>query len=440
MKILMTNQISDTCTTNGNTLKWSVWNDIIDIDDNNVVIFNTLTRNAALIGKETLNTIPANRMYILLGFLVDADKDEVADWEETFRCAKTDMAYIDLTILLTHQCQMKCQYCFEGDKENKNISYDSVQDILYFLIQHKDDCNRLRITWFGGEPLLNYKTLKEMSMRLIDFCRENEIQYCADITTNAYALSRERCNEIVNELNVKRFIITIDGPANIHDQRRPLRSGQPTFERIWENIGYMIDAGAKVSIRMTIDRENAPFIPDFLHQVAKSSYAGRVGLSFCRTIDFNFTPEHVRSLLYSEKEFAEVEWRLIQIAHSLGLYQYSFPYKSPEGGCLRKGDIVIGSDGIVYKCLDTIGDKRWAVASISSLDSPSKTPQWYNDWCNWVPSLSPSCSKCVLRPLCNGGCPHNALFRDKKHGSELQCPDWKSNYRKQIIELVKENE
>lgn len=438
MKVLMINHKCKNDTIQNKELKWSIWNDIIDIDDSNIVIFNTLTRNAILVSKEILYTIPADRNYISLGFLVDADRDEVSDWEDAFCRAKTDMTYIDLTILLTHQCQMKCQYCFEGDKENKSISHNSIQAIMHFLMAHKDNCNRLRITWFGGEPLLNYQKLKAMSMRFIDFCSENEIQYSADITTNAFALSRERCSEMVNELNVKRFIITLDGPADVHDRRRPLRSGLPTFDRIWENIGYLLDVGAKVTIRMTIDRENACSIPEFLHNIAKSSYAGKVGLSFCRTIDFNFTPQNIMSLLYSEKEFAEVEWTLIQIAHSLGLYRYSFPYAAPEGGCLRKGDVVVGSDGIVYKCLDTVGDRHWAVTSIDNLDLPSETPLWYKEWCNWLPSQSPSCSKCVLRPLCNGGCPHNALFRDKKHGSKLQCPDWKSNYRKQIIELVKE--
>lgn len=441
MKVLMINHSSENSnSTPKKGYKWSVWNDIIDIDASRVVIFNTLSRNAILVNREILNAIPNDCKYVSLGFLVNADKDEVGEWEESFKKAKTDMSYIDLTILLTHQCQMKCQYCFEGEKDGTSISHESIEALLTFLIAHKNNCNRLRVTWFGGEPLLNYPKLKEMSVRLIEFCKENEIEYSADITTNAFALSRDRCSEIVNYLQVKRFIITLDGPAEIHDRRRPLRSGLPSFNRIWENIGHLIDTGASVTIRMTIDSENAASVPKFLNNVAESPYAGKVGISFCRTIDYNFTSQHIRSLLYSEKDFAEVEWKLIQAAHSLGLYRYSFPHAAPAGGCLRRGDIVVGSDGVVYKCLDTVGDKRWAIASIDKFDLSTETPQWYKAWGEWTPSHTQSCSKCVLRPLCNGGCPHNALFRDKKHGSNLQCPDWKSNYRRQIIALVKEND
>lgn len=151
MKVLMINhEIENDCVIPIKELKWSIWNDIIDIDNSRVVIFNTLTRNAILLNREILNTIPEDRKYVSLGFLVNAEKDEISDWEESFCKAKTDMTYIDLTILLTHQCQMKCRYCFEGDKDSTSISHDSMEAIMNYLIAHKDNCNRLRVTWFGG--------------------------------------------------------------------------------------------------------------------------------------------------------------------------------------------------------------------------------------------------------------------------------------------------
>lgn len=437
MKILTINQ-ERTYYTCSCALKWSIWNDIIPVNDNSVVIYNTRYRNAILVTKDTLDSVPVDRRYISLGFVVEENVDESSVWNESFSKAISDMSYIDLTILLTHQCQMKCQYCFEGDKENTNISSDTQTAIIRYLKKHSEIGKRLRVTWFGGEPLLNYHALKSMSEQFIDFCSINEWHYSADITTNAYALTKERCIELVNDYQIKRFIITLDGPAEIHDKRRPLRSGHPTFARIWKNIGFLLEAGAKVTLRMTIDRENSADIPGFLHDIARSDYAGNLGLAFCRTIDYNFTPHEVKSSIYTQKEFAEVEWDLIQEAHALGLYAYSFPHAAPAGGCLREGDVVIGSDGVIYKCLDTVGDKRWAIASVDNFEDIDEYPQWYSEWRNWTPAHSKACSECVLRPLCNGGCPHNALFRDKMHGSNTQCPDWKANYRKQIIELVKE--
>lgn len=421
-------------------LKWSIWNDIIEVDKNRIVLFNTLSQNAILINKEELSKIPTNLRFRELGFVVGSDLEESSSWESTFKKAVFDKSYIDLTVLLTHNCQMKCQYCFEGQKDGTSLSEKTGHEIIRYLESHKEIGNRLRITWFGGEPLLSFDTLYRLSRQFIKFCDINNWTYSADITTNGFALTKSRCQKLVNECLVKRYIITIDGPEEIHNRRRPMRSGKPSFDIIWRNIGILIDSGAWVTLRMTIDRENVLYIPTLLHKIADSNYAGKVGLSFCRTIDYNFTPDNVRSDFYTEREFAEIEWSFIQQAHQLGLYAYDFPHAAPNGGCLRQGDIVIGADGIVYKCLDTVGCKQWSICEFGEMNSLKKIPDWYVQWLEWTPSKSKDCAICVLRPLCNGGCPHNALFKDKKHGSETQCPDWRSNYRKQIIALVKEME
>ena len=149
------------------------------------------------------------------------------------------------------------------------------------------------------------------------------------------------------------------------------------------------------------------------------------------------TPEDLTSKVFSEREFAPVELELIDYAHSLGLMNYRLPHKAPLGGCLRKGDITIGTDGEIYKCLDTIGEMKWVTGFIDRIDSEPQ-PQWYKDYLNWTPDDSNQCRRCKLQPLCSGGCPHNAMFSDKMHGSVLQCPDWKLNYRNQVERYINE--
>lgn len=418
--------------------KWSRWNDEV-VYNNLKIIFNTLYRSAILVSKGfSYETLPAENRKLLqeLGMLVPINRNELEEFEQSYIEAKSDMSYIDLTIVSSNQCQMNCVYCFEGDKLDKKLTDVAMNDIMSFMDRRKNECKRLRVTWFGGEPLLGYSQMRILSERLIDFCKDNGIDYSSDITTNGYALTQERCDELISQMLVKRFIITVDGLKDVHDGRRPLLSGGGSFKRIWKNIKMLVDAGAWVTIRMTIDRDNVNEIPLFLDSLAESQLAGRTGLTFCRTIDINFTSTAVRSKLFTEEEFADVEWRLMQYAHKLGLWRYSLPGAVPLGGCLRDGDIVIGANGDVYKCLDTLGDTRWKSGYISEAES-TNVPEWFSVWYNWLPSSSGKCKNCKLLPLCSGGCPHNALFKDKKHGAETQCPDWKANYRRQILEIIK---
>ncbi len=446
MKLLLQNKIiaSDALPTNADRLKWSVWNDYIDVSEDRLVIFNTLTRNAVVISHSPLHAeidaLDTEQRDTLcrLGFIVDALKDEKNEWEQSYISGKEDLSYIDLTILLTQDCQMRCVYCFEGDKNKSSITDTTIDAILQFLHRQVDSCSKVRVTWFGGEPLLAYDKLKDMSIALIDFCKANGIEYSADITTNGLALNPKRCHELITDLNVRRYIITVDGPAEIHEQRRPLASRKAYFPLLWRNITTLVEEGAGVSIRMTIDKKNATHIPALLDTIASSQLRNRVGLAFCRTIDYNYTPEAVSEYIYTEAEFADVEWQLIQYAHRLGLWRYRFPHAAPTGGCLRRGDIVVGVNGEIYKCLDTVGDTKWISGHIADdLEHQSK-PDWFEEWDQWTPLKDSHCRACVLAPLCNGGCPHNSLFTDKQHGSATGCPDWKPNYRRQIKSLVAE--
>lgn len=440
MKILLSNNVKILDIPLGISLKWSRWNDITAINEDESVIFNTLNRTAMLISNTEYHDLSLTRKNIdlyALGMLVDSTTDEQQLLEQRYILGKKDMSYIDLTILLTKNCQFKCLYCFEGPKQNVFLSEAASNNILIFLQQYIGVCKKLRVTWFGGEPLLGYSQMRDLSHRLIDFCTKNQIEYIADITTNGFALNEQRCDELINNLHVKRFIVTIDGPAVIHDQRRLLQSGAGTFSRIWDNLEILVNKGAHVTLRMTIDRFNADYIPQLLDDIVQSKIANKVWLTFCRTIDYGFTSEKVKDSLYTDEEFADIEWGLIKYAHQLGLMRYSFPYAAPIGGCLRDGDIVIGTDGEIYKCLDTIGDEKWITGHIAQAYGMA-IAEWYKAWLEWTPSQSIACRECTLQPLCNGGCPHNALFREKKHGTDAQCPDWKANYKRQIKEFVKE--
>ena len=50
----------------------------------------------------------------------------------------------------------------------------------------------LSVGWFGGEPLLGYKTIKRLSPVFIDLCEKYQIHYQSAITTNGYLLTKNK--------------------------------------------------------------------------------------------------------------------------------------------------------------------------------------------------------------------------------------------------------
>lgn len=443
MKILIDVESAACAPTKYTSVKTSCWNDVIEIDDGNVVVFNTFHHTAVLLSSEEYNEILDGKhkwKLYSLGILVDENIDERQIWNDIYLKAKYDMSYIDITVVLTEKCQFGCIYCYEGlEKSNRVIRDKTIDGIKELVISHAKELKRLRLTWFGGEPLLAYNKICQISRIIIPYCKTYGIEFRSDITTNGYALTQERIREMVYDLHVTNYIITIDGPENMHNHRRPLRSGNGTFRKIWNNIKLLVEQNVFVVVRITIDSRNVNDVPRLIDLIKEEGLAGRVELAFCRTIDFAHTPIDTMPYIYSEEEFSDIEWHLMEYAHSQGVYRYHFPYAAPRGGCLRDGDVVIGTEGEIYKCLDTVGQKQWIFGNISLKDNTEKT-EWLSKWRSWTPDNMKDCRECVLQPLCNGGCPHNALFEDKKHGTLLQCPDWKANYKRQIRALVNEYE
>jgi len=418
-----------------NVVKWSFWNDFIPYEGG-VICFNTSSGAIVLFDaeeyskyKEKPSLLPDT--FAQFGIIVSGNLDEKQEWCAEYRRGKEDASFLDLTILSTQQCQFKCVYCFEGEKGNKTLTDETSAAIKSFLEKRAGTFNKLRVAWFGGEPLLEVERIRELSAFFLDFCKKHNISYYADVTTNGYALNPSKCEIFFNECNIKRYIITVDGIAAVHDKRRPLRNGAGTFDVIWNNIVTLVNIGAGVTIRVTIDKVNAGNVKELIDRIAESEIARKTGLMFVRTIDYLYTPDSVKDTIYKSEEFAPIEMELIEYAHSKGILEYATPRPCPLGGCLRKGDIVIGTKGEIYKCLDTVGEEQWITGDISG-DNENSGAGWYRDWLSWEPSANATCAECKLQPLCNGGCPHNALFASKKHGTDTQCPDWKFNYKKNV--------
>jgi uncharacterized protein len=69
--------------------------------------------------------------------------------------------------------------------------------------------------------------------------------------------------------------ITLDGPPDVHDRRRPLASGRGTFDTLLANITAM--AGIlDVQVRVNLDADNAGGCPRLLNILATAGLAGRI--------------------------------------------------------------------------------------------------------------------------------------------------------------------
>ena len=70
-----------------------------------------------------------------------------------------------------------------------------------------------------------------------------------------------------------------DGDRDTHDQRRPLRSGRGTFDRIVDNVAHTCEI-LETRIRINVDRSNSHTATGALEALESRGLQGKVAIYF----------------------------------------------------------------------------------------------------------------------------------------------------------------
>ena len=73
---------------------------------------------------------------------------------------KPDTKIIILT--LTNQCNLNCVYCYEHNKELRTMPVETALEIVEREMTANDGSNFVCIYYFGGEPFLQFETIRQI--------------------------------------------------------------------------------------------------------------------------------------------------------------------------------------------------------------------------------------------------------------------------------------
>jgi uncharacterized protein len=206
------------------------------------------------------------------GFLVEDRAADRRNLDRHFATIKSDTAELNVTLLTTLQCNFACDYCFQGDHGdyNKNadkMSPETASQVGDWLVRELDRVRpeRLVLTFFGGEPLLNLPVMYQLAERLWQATEQRGVTMFTNIITNGLLLTTAVVDRMV-PFGLNGVKITLDGDKDTHNRMRPLRGGQGTFDRIIENI-RAVAGKCRIAIGGNFDESSVdsyPALLDFL--------------------------------------------------------------------------------------------------------------------------------------------------------------------------------
>ena len=373
------------------------------------------------------------------GFIVSGDFDEKASISEDLWRSRNNQSVCSLTIAPTLGCNFNCAYCFESEEVRSKYDYmsESVQDnIISFLNERfqKYSVQNFNVCWFGGEPLLALNSIVSLSDKLKILSRKLKITYDnASIVTNGYKLNR-KVAAILKDCGIISAQVTIDGPDYIHDNRRVLKGGKGSFNRIIKNL---LEASSclDIIIRINIDKQNKGHLVQFAEQLKDQIYDHKINniqVYASPVVDSPEVEEKFKISL-SSREFALVEEHFTKTAESFGV-------KLPKAvqrvnnfcGADHKHSYMIGPNGELYNCWEDFGNESLVIGDVGN--GRHKNYKYIEQYDDFDPTQHPKCSDCKVLTLCMGGCPKHRLLHN-----EPQCGVFKFNLKDYILKEYKKS-
>jgi len=335
-----------------------------------------------------------------------------------------------MVLNVTNQCNLSCTYCYEygedkivdtqNGRKPKFMSEETARQSVDFMLKESRSNPVAHLTFFGGETLLNFPVLR----KTIDYARRRAAelgkQVDFSLTTNATLLKPEIIEFLADEQ--VGVTISIDGPREVQDKFRVFHNGSGSYDVVEPKIRALLarhrsrPIGARVTLTsagMDVHRifhhlrdeigfwevGFAPVTtaPDREHAISNDGYD--LMLEKFRDLGDEFLQF---SLENRHHGFSNVKETLAEIHRGMSK---AFPCGAGLGllGVATDGDVGLchrfaGSDAHRFGTVRDGIDAQVRQRFLESHHIDNKT----------------DCHVCWARPLCAGGCYHEAYVR---HGN-----------------------
>ena len=316
---------------------------------------------------------------------------------------------------IAHDCQLRCKYCFAstGDfgKGRKLMSYETGKHAIDFLLENSGDRPNLELDFFGGEPLMNFKVVKQ----IVEYARSREAEYGKKfrftITTNGLLLDDEKIDFINKEMS--NVVLSIDGRKEVNDYFRVLPNGQGCYDMILPKYKKLVEGRGdkEYYVRGTFTNKNL----DFSNDVFALYDAGFDQMSVEPVVgdsdEYALTEKDLPAVF---KEYEILSKKIIDNEKAGKKFNFfHFMLDLDQGPCAIKrlrgcgcGNdyVAITPDGDIYPCHQFVGIDEYKMGNI---DEGTFNQDMKKEFASAHVYSKPDCKKCWAKFYCSGGCNAN---------------------------------
>ena len=344
-----------------------------------------------------------------------------------------------LVLNVTSKCNLACTYCYEygedriveDGKKPRFMDEATARQSVDFMFAESGPNKVVHLTFFGGETLLNFKVLKSA----LTYAREKAAalgkEVDVSLTTNATLLREEVIDWMIeNQVGVT---VSIDGAKEQQDKMRVFSNGMGSYDVVLPKIRELLarHRARPIGARVTLTRQNLDVQGIYKHLTQDIGF-WEVGFAPVTTSanrdhaianeGFNRMLGQFQALAYDFLEHAlqGKHHGFSNVKDTLEEIHKGMSKAYPCGAGL--GLMGVATDGDVALCHRFAGSDQHKIGSVFNGVDHARQEDFLE---RHHIEHKTDCRVCWARPICAGGCYHEAHTRyGTTERANLHYCDW----------------
>ena len=306
-----------------------------------------------------------------------------------------ESSVLDLTILPTLDCNLRCWYCFEKHIKGSRLSIAVQQRIFDYVKKEldSDKITEIQVCSFGGEPLLYFKEeLYPLLEKIQEYALSIGKKSSFSFITNGICITKESI-ELFKKLNAS-FQISIDGYREKHNKVKKTKTIHNAYDLVIEALYNLRDSyNPHINLRINYDNETLLHIENVVKDI--------IGL------DREKVMIHLERVWQTSKDK-----RSEQVKNAITLFlingfrvtYLNLSRIADSCKASKKNQIVISYDASVYKCTGRDFDENHREGILLDDGSVIWNKEKLEKRLSIRTYVNPLCLNCKLLPICWGPC------------------------------------
>ena len=328
---------------------------------------------------------------------------------------------------VTNQCNLSCTYCYEYSEDKivdttngaqpKFMSEETARQSVDLLFKESGDNRVVHVSFFGGETLMNYPVLS----RVVPYAREQaeargkHVEF--NLTTNATLLTGEMIGFLAeHDVSVT---VSIDGPREMQNRFRVFHNGGGSYDVLLPRVRELLrrHTSRPIGARVTLTSQVSDVVSIYRHLTEEIGFQ-EVGFAPVTTspgrdyaLDGSGFDQMVDQFTALADEFLEAALAgkhhgFSNVSETLEEIHKGASKAYPCGAGL--GLVGVATGGDVALCHRFAGSDEHKLGTVTEgLDRDAQNAFLERHHL----ANKTDCHTCWARPLCSGGCYHEAHTR-----------------------------